>query len=388
LLGGYSLVYIYILMKHGMINIVMIVIILIISIFVKQIAVISMSVDSVYNDNTIYMLSPNYTDCPIIGAGTTFVIYAPLFSVKVVNSIMDPNTTFTNEYYDDGITVNVNNLNVTFRRELPYVDSTCHTFTGNYNFSMYNPTIDYHGAWNTTVTLPMVSNNSDVTWVNCSLTSGYATALTHCGNNTCQTARVSNISYYHSSENRNGVGLLLTEIVSLLSPDSSGTMNPLQAWLLGGQLTGLYDTDVGIYNQSVDIIQSRLKILGDVSTRVLCVNNKLQSNLTLQYLTLDHYVYHILWKWPFYLLSILMFCFSISCFYVMWTIPESRIISIEWLLNQYLRKHNFSHLSGLELAKKYEDIKLYIVDNNAGNIIITQEPNHDYTKISNDKMYE
>jgi hypothetical protein len=72
----------------------------------------------------------------------------------------------------------------------------------------------------------------------------------------------------------------------------------------------------------------------------------------------------------------------------MWSIPESRIISIEWLLNQYLHKHKFSHLSGMELAKTYDNTKLYIVDNNAGNIIITQESKHDYTKISNNKMYE
>jgi hypothetical protein len=388
LLGGYSISYIYILMKHGTINIVIIIIILIISIFVKQFAVISMGVDSVYIENIIDMRTPNYTDCPAISGVSTFASYAPIFGIKVVNSIMTPNTTFTNEYYDDGITVNINNIDVTFERELPYVDSACHTFVGNYSYARYYPTITSYGPWNVILTLPMISNNSDVIWVNCSLVSGHATALTHCGNNTCHTSRISNISYYDNPMNENGLGLLINEITSMLFSGSSGTMNPLQAWLLGGQFTELYNTNTAISNQSIDIIQSRIEILGDISTRVLCVNNELQSNLTLQYLTLDHYIYHILWKWPFYLLSILMFCFSIVCLYIMWSIPESRIISIEWLLNQYLHKHKFSHLSGMELAKTYDNTKLYIVDNNAGNIIITQESKHDYTKISNNKMYE
>lgn len=235
--------------------------------------------------------------------------------------------------------------------------------------------------------------NTKSEWINCTIIGGYANALTTCENSTCTTKRTSNITKYDN--NGNGLPQMLSQVKSMLSTSSSGTMNQLQSWLLGGSLTKYYSNGENIENQSIDMVKSRAYILGNICSRVLCDNKiNLTTNITQKYEKFNYYQYYILWKWPFWLISIIIFVFWIMIIYFMLLIPESRLISVEWLLNQYLLKNEnkFGYLSGRSLAKVNENILLNITDiqpnNEIGHIsILKKEENNIIYNIINNKKY-
>lgn len=395
IINGHSLSNIFILTVGGWPNVIIILIIFILTIFTKQLGVVSMSIKKINIDVTINSITPNYTYCQGIQGASTFIAESPILGIKVINSIITPNITFTNEYYDNGIPENIAMLpsKFQFERILPYTDVYCKSFYNNtYDNSQFIPTITSNDTWNTTITIAMIKNTK-VEWINCTIIGGYANALTTCENNSCTTIRTSNITKYDS--NGNGLPTMLSQVKSMLLTSSSGTMNQLQSWLLGGSLTKYYSNGENIKNQSIDIVKSRAYILGNICSRVLCDNEiNLTTNISQKYSKLNYYQYYILWKWPFWLISIIIFVFWIMIIYFMLLVPESRLISVEWLLNQYLLKNEnkFGYLSGRSLAKVHENILLNITDiqpnNEIGHIsILKKEENNIIYNIINNKKY-
>lgn len=68
----------------------------------------------------------------------------------------------------------------------------------------------------------------------------------------------------------------------------------------------------------------------------------------------------------------------------MWITPESRVLSVDWLLNQYIERDRWSYLSGRDLVKTHAGSVFQVVDlypdNDIGMIAISKKEVHSVTK--------
>ncbi|KAI7895486.1 uncharacterized protein EV154DRAFT_573299 [Mucor mucedo] len=373
-------------------GILLIFIVLIVGTMTKQLAVVSMGVRAVSFNNTMTSYTRDYKSC----SATEYIIgmneMKPLASLDAFNSLRNRNTTYTNEYYDKSIPDGLRGESK-FVRELPFANVSCRIVPKNDSFSDLDPVLpplnkyDDSGnsfiPWGALIAVSMKMELAEYDlhqWVLCTIDLGHATASTTCQNTLCHTERVSIITPFGKTYTQSSY-MLLRNMFTMVKPGTSGTRNILTSWILGADITEYTDIYHKIPGESLQTIEDRVEILGTIIVRILCdYNNKepytdivtIQSN----YISFAYYVNRILWKWPFWLLAGFIFVTWITCMISMRITPESRIISVEWLLGQYVSRSRYGYLSGGSLVKAHRDYLLQVVDGNSngevGNIAIIQ----------------
>ncbi|KAI8095534.1 hypothetical protein BDF21DRAFT_393854 [Thamnidium elegans] len=163
-------------------------------------------------------------------------------------------------------------------------------------------------------------------WLNCDIFVGYATASTACNNTLCETHITSEITPYQDTNY--GLKSFMEEM------QVNGTMRSLS-------------------------FKSRFE-------------------------PYKSYVYVILWKWPFWLTAMFILVSWALCMFTMWVTPESRVMSVEWLRNQYITRDQWGYISGRDLVQAYDGSFFQIVDQNSdediGNIVISKIETKDDTE--------
>lgn len=396
-------------------SIILIVLILIISAVTKQLAVVSMGVEYVSgNAGSNTYATRNYSTCVATNNTGSIGHSFQILALDAFNSLRNPNFTYTNEYYDRSIPANLLG-EAEFMREMPYSTVSCELVKAKSTFSRIQPimtdipsTINhkYGSPWAGSLTIPYHDDyNADVpkNFVNCSIYLGHATSLTSCNNTYCKTSRITNVTRYEDDTYNGGMLALFEKIIIATQPGGSLYRNLLMTWISGGSLTDLYAGDRYITGESLEVIETRLEILGTVSARILCDFNNADETVdqVLRYTTfqshlLYHYfVYHILWKWPFWMLSGFVFVFWFISMVAMRITPESRVISVEWLLSQYILRERLGYLSGGPLVKAHEGSVFQVIDLKAdvevGNIAISEIKSHKYEaniNVLHDRNYQ
>ncbi|KAL9536555.1 hypothetical protein MBANPS3_012565 [Mucor bainieri] len=295
-------------------------------------------------------------------------------AAQAFNSIAMPNSSYTNENYDSSIPISI------------------------------------AGNWNAKVTLQLTPGTPDNNWMNCTVTAGWANAISTCNDTKCDTTRTS-AEIAPLAERLSGVGLpaYLQSLFNKRRPTTSKINNIVVDWLFGKDiLTGIY-TDTGDQPtiSTPESVAGRLAILGTTMTRTICDINSfleddindneptiLESPITSNY-TRSYYQYRVLWKWPFYVLAGCIFALWLLCIVAMWLAPESRVLNIDWLLNQYISRHHRGYLSGADLLPDHQGVVYQVYDDNAagdvGNIIITSKESRrlgKYDRVVQDKQYQ
>lgn len=401
MIGGYQPSHIPILTAGGAwFSIILIVLILIASAVTKQLAVVSMGVSLITTNETLLSYTPDYTMCESSVRSMRLERSSALLGMDVINSIRNPNHTYTNEFYDRGIPASLKG-NSSFQRVLPYGNVSCIVFnsTANYNDITPNVTSISPSAWSTIVTVALHDEDPTIRqWVNCIISLGYAAANTTCNNTLYQTTRTSSITPYPGAGP--GVTPFLSMLFNMMTPVDTFARGPLVAWILGGNITDYYDAYTLIPGESLQVIQNRMNILSTITARVLCdFNYHDERNSTIPitslYQSSAYYMYHVLWKWPFWLIAGLIFLLWMICMITLRKVPETRVMSIEWLLSQYLNRHRWNYLSGRQLVQIHQDSIFHIkegdnTDGQAENIIISKTGPHKDTasvRIRHNKQY-
>ncbi|KAI7896241.1 uncharacterized protein EV154DRAFT_558579 [Mucor mucedo] len=360
-------------------SIIVIILAVIISSITKQLAVVSMSVSLVSQKDSMLFHTRDYSTCsPVYNASSLSRMF-PVINLNTLDSLRHPNHTFTNEYYDRGIPADIKGQSRS-ERVLPFANVSCAKVPLKADFTRLRPLMselpspnksDPFGSLKTMMTLAMYTDKTNEKlwqWVNCTMSIGYANAITTCNETLCHTMRTTSITPFNQS------GLVLGEFINLIfeltTPYGSNTRNSAYIWLLGADLSDYYELDTAISGESLEMVQNRAETLATVVARILCDQNTgKEYNATTTFESVFdtdiHYSYHVLWKWPFWLLSVFLFILWLICLATMWFTPESRVVSVEWLLSQYIAKNRLSYLSGLGLVKSYKGTLFQILDENA-----------------------
>ncbi|KAL9539290.1 hypothetical protein MBANPS3_010344, partial [Mucor bainieri] len=384
LIGGYTTARLPILAAGGgYISGFMILLILVVSVVTKQLAVVSMGTNPIELKEFGTAYIRNYSDCAVPADIPTIRTMYTSILAQTFSGILNPNDTYTTEYYDRAIPPTLKGFSQ-FKRVLPYSEASCKVFNSNttdyYNYgtpSLYKT----NATWQASFVIPYASSVYN-SWAECNVSSGIANAISDCNNTGCLTNRASEITPF---ENNSGQILpwMWALFFSVYKPQSSEDNNLIVSWLLGGDiLRNHYSKETEPRDTPIDYIASRVAILGTVMTRVICdqspdrKSNVPYSPANYTYVTESYYQYQVLWKWPFYLLAGNIVLLWLVCMIAMWRAPESRIISVEWLFSQYLSKNQLAYQSGRQLALAYNGVKYQIVDDNAngqiGNIVISK----------------
>ncbi|KAG2213100.1 hypothetical protein INT47_011249 [Mucor saturninus] len=384
-------------------SIILIILILIVSAVTKQLAVVSMGVDRISLDigSSNYAIR-NYSTCASTNATDSIGGMFPVLALDAFNSLRNPNTTFTNEIYDRSIPNALLGQSI-FERVLPYANVSCKLVKYKEGFSRFNPTLGtipssinkkYPSPWAATLSIPYHDDYgmSDIPTnsVNCSIYLGYATALTSCNNTYCDTKKITNIIRYEDDVYNGGLPILFKYMFEAVQRSGSMYRNVLMTWISGGGINDVYRSDRFIDGESLETITSRLENMGTVAARVLCDynNEDMTEHYDVSYTTFQSrilhncYIYHVLWKWPFWVLAGCIFILWLASMVAMRITPESRVISVEWLLSQYVTKDRLGYLSGGQLVKAHEGSIFQVVDLKAdaeiGNIAISDARYHKY----------
>ncbi|KAI9349975.1 hypothetical protein BD770DRAFT_394806 [Pilaira anomala] len=393
---------------RGWFSIIIIIFVLIASVVTKQLAVVSMGVAWSSSNGTESFYTRNYTSCTVISDSSSVQRVLPVLCLDAINSIRNPNVSYTNEFFDRSIPAGLKGT-ASFYRELPFADVSCKVLPGVHEHSQIYPsfTRSYDPDQNTTgwqsfmnVSLTGDSDNDEaIEWVDCSISIGHATARTSCKDTLCHTDRVSGITPYGYI--RNSVLTNMLELIfEMVQPSASSGRNIMLTWLLGGEITKFYSImDGPIPGESIDVIERRIEQLATISGRILCDLNGGRTEIDVttfesNYEINGRYVYHVLWKWPFWLLvGWILLCWCL-CLVLMWITPESRVLSVDWLLNQYIERDRWSYLSGRDLVKTHAGSVFQVVDlypdNDSGMIAISKKEVHSVTKadrILNKRLY-
>ncbi|CAO3633570.1 unnamed protein product [Mucor fragilis] len=391
LIGGYTTSRLPILAAGGgYISGFLILLVLVVSVVTKQLAVVSMGTNAIDLKDSGTTSIRNYSDC--LAPADIYTISTMYTSVlaQTFSGILNPNSTYTTEYYDRAIPPVLKGFSL-FERVLPYSEASCEVFKSNSDYYNFGTPYSYtmNATWQASFVIPYDSsvNNS---WANCTVWSGYANAVSNCNNTGCLTDRTSDITPF---ENNTGhiLSWMWSLFFSVYQPQSSVDNNLIVSWMLGGDvLRNHYSRKTEPRNVSIDYIASRVATLGTVMTRVICDQSPDRkigveySPANYTYVTESYYQYQVLWKWPFYLLAGGIFLLWLICVLAMWRAPESRIISVEWLFSQYLSKNQLAYQSGRQLALAYKGAKYQIIDDNAngqiGNIIISKVGTQKFAK--------
>ncbi|KAG2209471.1 hypothetical protein INT47_008314 [Mucor saturninus] len=390
----------------GWATIVLILAVVCVSVASKQLAVVSMSVCYISSRSTFQSFTPNFTTCHGVTSSKTMEGVRIGMSLNIYNSLINRNTSHTNEFYDRGIPATLRGTS-RFDRILPFTDVSCGSPFNSSNpaYSNVVPFItNNNSTWKTIVTISLndeistskLVNNTNIpvhSWMNCSITSGYASALSLCNNTYCYTERTSDITPYTSS----GYGLpaVLVSTLGLLASTSEDYRNPVMTWLMGGELTDTYFQNALIPAKSIDLIKDRIQTLTTVATRVLCDynNDEAPQNttpITSHYKNAGYFQYRVMWKWPFYFYAGFIFVSWTISMWTLWVTPESRIMSVEWLLSQYLSRDYLSYMSGRELARAHVGSVFQVLDTSpdscVGSIVISKTLR--YNKIKEEKVVQ
>ncbi|KAG2209535.1 hypothetical protein INT47_008379 [Mucor saturninus] len=372
-------------------GIFLIFIVLIVGTMTKQLAVVSMGVRVVSFNQTKTSYTRDYKSCSATESSAASQRFT-LAKTNVFNSLRNRNSSHTNEYYDKSIPHGLRGESK-FVRELPFANVSCKFVPKNDPVSFADsvlPPLGMYDAlgnrlfpWGASIGVVMKMERTEDNLeerVLCTVDIGHATASTTCKNTKCRTERISAITPFEKTNTQNSY-MLLTDLFDMLKPGSNSARNLLTTWILGAGINAYIDVFHKIPGESLQKIERRVEILGTVIGRILCdYNNKepytdivtIQSN----YISSAYYVNRILWKWPFWLLAGFIFVTWIICMISMRITPESRIISVEWLLGQYISRSRYGYLSGGRLVKAHRDYLLQVVDENSngevGNIAIIQ----------------
>ncbi|KAG2209499.1 hypothetical protein INT47_008343 [Mucor saturninus] len=408
--GGYSPSYLPILFAgRRWFGILLIFVILIISTVTKQLAVVSMGVRVISFNDTMTSYTRDYKSCVATTALGEIGKMLPLATLDAFNSLRNQNATYTNEYYDKSIPAGLRGES-TYVRELPYANVSCSIVprTANYssenpmsqNFTAANTLYESISSWHAEIALAMNRDlGENASWVACTIDVGHATALTSCKDTLCHTERVSTITLFEK-DYPSGIYDFMSTMFKMTAPGSMVTRNPLLSWILGANITTYVDIREKIPGESLQTIQDRVEIFGTMAGRILCdYNNKelYTDTVTFQsnYISSQYYVNRILWKWPFWLLAGFIFVIWILCMMAMWMTPESRIISVEWFISQYISRNRYGYLSGSDLVKTHQKTLLQVVDTssneNVGNVSVIQTDTYKDIKVQRvrrDKQYQ
>ncbi|GAN03113.1 hypothetical protein MAM1_0034c02564 [Mucor ambiguus] len=383
LIGGYTTARIPILAAGGgYISGSLILLILVTSVVTKQLAVVSMGTNAIELKDSGTAYIRNYSDCEVPEDIYSISTMYTSVLAQTFSGILNPNSTYTSEYYDRAIPPTLKGFSQ-FERVLPYSEASCEVFNSNIDYYNFGTPYSYtmNATWKASFVIPYDSsvNNS---WAQCNVSSGIANAMSNCNNTGCLTDRTSEITPFE-----NNAGHILSWMWSLFfsvyQPQSSVDNNLIVSWLLGGDvLRNHYSRKTEPRHVPIDYIASRVATLGTVMTRVICdqsptrKSNVPYSPANYTYVTDSYYQYQVLWKWPFYLLAGGIALLWLVCVIAMWRAPESRIISVEWLFSQYLSKNQLAYQSGRQLALAYSGTKYQIIDDNAngqiGTIVIAK----------------
>lgn len=329
---------------------VLIILILIVSVVTKQMAAVSMGIDFVAIKNTKVSYTKNYTDCQAFAGASTALTMRTTIVAQTFNAILNPNNSYTDEYYDSSIPLGLVGFSK-FERVLPYTEVSCMQFNSSEPFySAGVPPVNSSGhTWQAIITLPFTNRASD-NWINCTVKAGFANAISTCNDTKCETTRISeNITSF--AEGGNGLPSFLRALFQNYAPlQTSKNNNLIVTWLLGGDiLRKLYTRFDDLPNSTEESIASRLALLGTIMTRVVCDANSFSniddsetklpdSPATSTYIERSYYQYKLLWRWPFYVLAGCIFALWLACMIAMWIAPESRVLATDWLLSQYIAK--------------------------------------------------
>lgn len=401
LIGGYTTSRIPILTAGGgYISGFLILCILVVSVVTKQLAVVSMGTNPIEMKASGTAHVRNYSDCRV--PEDLYSISQMYTSVlaQTFSGILNPNTSYTTEHYDRAIPPMLKGFSL-FERVLPYSEASCEAFNSSTDY--YNYGVPYsspmNATWKASFIIPY-DNSVWNSWANCTVWSGYANAVSDCNNTGCLTDRTSSITPYEDNLG-NILSWMWSLFFSVYQPQSAVDNNLIVSWLLGDDiLRNHYTRKTEPRNVSIDYLASRVAILGTVMTRVICDQSPIKersinpSPVNYTYVTESYYQYEVLWKLPFYLLVGSIFLLWLVCMFAMWKAPESRIISVEWLLSQYLSKNQLAYQSGRQLALAYNGVKYQIIDDNAngqiGNIVISKVGTQKfgkYKRVRHSKQY-
>ncbi|GAN04189.1 hypothetical protein MAM1_0057c03649 [Mucor ambiguus] len=388
--------------EGGWASSIIIIFIMAVSVTTKQTAVVSMGVDFMSTNSTKLSYTKNYTSCGTPLGASTANTMATTVSTQIFSALLNPNDSFTNEYYDSSIPLGLVGLS-RFERVLPYAETSCVQFNSSKGLWLSGaPPVTGSGyTWQTKVTLPFTNMAEDF-WINCTIRSGWAKAISTCHNTKCETARTSeNITSYENGGN--GLSLFFEFLFGNYMPSSSSSNNLVVTWLLGGDvLRKLYTRgDILPTTPTVESISNRLALLGTVLTRVVCDVNLADeeyaipdSPITSNYIDHSYYHYRLLWAWPFYLLAGCIFFLWALCMMAMWIAPESRVLSTDWLLRQYILRYQDGYLAEQQPLQAHCGAKYQVFDDNAnddsGNIVISRTESRKsdrYDRVSQHKQY-
>ncbi|KAI7886370.1 uncharacterized protein EV154DRAFT_485122 [Mucor mucedo] len=379
------------------ISIILIILILIIGAVIKQLTFISMGVSYVSSGNETASFSVrNYSTCEATNITDAVNGFFPILALDALNSLRNPNTSYTNEYYDRSIPTGLIGESK-FQRELPYSNVSCKIVKTQPNFEHSKPMISMVPSsensllalsWAGHISIPYQDNYTYImpeNYINCTIDLGHATAVTSCNRTLCHTKRTSKITPYDKEQVNGGFVDLLYKMFNITQPYGTAVRNSLVVWVAGGDWTKIYGTDEYIPGENKQVITSRLEILGTVAARILCdYNNKDRSKEKLVLLTsfqtyfqpFQYYTYHILWKWPFWMLAGFILVLWLASMVSLRITPESRVISVEWLLSQYIMKERLGYVSGSQLVKAHKGSIFQVVDSKedaeVGSIVISK----------------
>ncbi|KAL9552799.1 hypothetical protein MBANPS3_003593 [Mucor bainieri] len=376
---------------------ILIILILAVSVTTKQIAVVSMGVEFVATNNTKVSYTKNYTNCQATMGASTIITVGPFVVAQTFNAILIPNSSYTSENYDSSIPLGLAGYSE-FERVLPFAEASCVQFNSSTIVVGGVPPVNRSGTWQADLTLPLTLSLDD-RFVNCTLKVGYANANSTCRDTKCETIRTSqDITPF--AEGGNGLPSYLSLLFNNYAPNTSKNRNPIVAWLLGADI--LSNGDELPVATTAESVANRLAILGTVMARAMCdVNSSgndfegetrilLDSPITSNYIEHSYYQYKALWRWPFYVLAGCIFALWMLCMIAMWLAPESRVLSIDWLLNQYISGHHHGYLSGADLLSAHRAVRYQVFDGNAncevGNIIIS--PKESYSLAKQDRVIQ
>lgn len=374
------------------------------SVVTKQIAVVSMGVDFVATNSTKVSYTTNYTTCMAPLGPSNFYSMETRVLFQTFSAILNPNSLFTSEHYDSSIPSGLIGYSQ-FERVLPYAEASCKQFNSTQDFYLNgNPPVHpTDSTWQASMTLPSTVR-VDGSWVNCTIKAGYANALSTCNDTKCETIRTSK-SITPLEKRGNGLTPFLRRFFPKFAPGGTSGNNLIVSWLLGGDiLKSSYSRNENLPDPTVESIENRFGILGTVMTRIVCDRSMEtqgeefripDSPVTSSYIDHSYYQYKVLWKWPFYVLVGCIFSLWMICMMAMWIAPESRVLSTDWLLNQYVARHQNGYGSSQQFLQAHRGAKYQIFDDNAngnvGNIVISRIASHTlnkYDKVLQDKKYQ
>ncbi|KAI7886371.1 uncharacterized protein EV154DRAFT_574014 [Mucor mucedo] len=386
-------------------SILLIILILIIGSLIKQLTFMSMGMSYVSSGNETASFSVrNYSTCIATNSSSMIHGVFPTLAMDTFNSIRNPNNSYTNEYYDRSIPAGLIGESI-FRRELPYANVSCRLIKYKNNYKRTGPLILgvpssisplYELSWAGSMTMPYQDNYGESlpkNSIDCSIHLGHATALTKCNGTLCHTKRVSNITSYSKEDYNGGFVSLLYKMFNITQPEGSIYRNSLMTWIAGGEWTEIYSVEKHIPGENKQVITSRLEILGTVAARILCDYNNMDADVgvvhPIFYTTFQtyfqpfhFYTYRILWRWPFWMLAGFTLVLWLASMVSLRIAPESRVISVEWLLSQYIMKARLSYVSGSQLVKAHKESIFQVVDSKEkdaeiGSIVILKIDPHD-----------